>query len=99
MIAYRAETALSNILREHLSRKDDARNLVVAIFNTDADIIPNYKNKTLTIQLHNLTNKYSDSAIEKLIDEINKTKTIFPGTNLRIFYKMVSMQNHRGKDV
>ncbi len=99
MIAYRAETALSNILHEYLSRKDDARSLVRAIFKTEADIIPNYENKTLTIQLHNLTNKYSDLAVEKLIDEINKTNTIFPGTNLRLFYKMVSMQNHRGKDV
>jgi TolA-binding protein len=39
MIAYRAETSLVSMLREHLARSDDARTLVRQIFETEADLI------------------------------------------------------------
>ncbi len=38
MIAYRAETAMANILRDDMLKKDEARALVRQIFMTDADI-------------------------------------------------------------
>ena len=40
MIAYRAETAMMTIVREILSREDDARSLLRDLFRTDADITP-----------------------------------------------------------
>lgn len=44
MIAYRAETAMANILRDGMLKKDEARTLVRQIFMTDADIEPDEKN-------------------------------------------------------
>ncbi|WP_295448727.1 putative transposase [uncultured Thiodictyon sp.] len=40
MIAYRAETAMANCLREHLTRPDEARRLLCALYTTDADLLP-----------------------------------------------------------
>ncbi len=54
MIAYRAETAMVGIIRQYMSRKDDARALIRQVFKTEVDIKPDYKNKILEISLHNL---------------------------------------------
>ena len=90
MIAYRAETAMVTILRESLARTDDARSLLRDIFTLEADIIPDEKDQTLTIRLHHLTNKLSDKAALHLADYLNKTDTIYPGTNMRLVYELVS---------
>ena len=93
MIAYRAETALSNLLKEHLLRKEDARALVRSIYQTEADIIPDYENNILTVNLHHIANPISSRVIMELCQELNDTKIIYPGTNLQLFYKMVSNKN------
>ena len=40
MIAYRAETAMVGIVRESLSRVDDARSLLQDLFRLEADLLP-----------------------------------------------------------
>ena len=90
MIAYRAETAMVGIMRKYMFRKDDARVLIEQVFRTEADIKPDYENKILEISLHHLTNKASDKIIQKLCEEINKTETLFPDTNLRLVVKLGS---------
>lgn len=90
MIAYRAETAMANIIRPHMARKDEARSVVRQIFNTESNLIPDEKNKRLTVELHNLTSEYSDQLANILCQELNQAKTIFPGTDMEIFYKLVS---------
>lgn len=93
MVAYRAETAMAQILREKMSRRDDARSLLRAIYNTEVDIVPDPQAKTLTIRLHPLANTSSDQAIRHLCAEINCTETLFPGTELRLIYELVSSRN------
>jgi hypothetical protein len=90
MVAYRAETAMVNILRETMSRVDDARQLVVALYQSEADLLPDHQNKTLTVRLHRLANHSNDRAIENLCRELNETKTIFPGTDLEMIYEFGS---------
>lgn len=90
MVAYRAETAMANILREKMSRHDDARSLLRAIYSTEADLIPNPDDKTLTVRLHHLANHSSDEAVRHLCAELNSTETIFPDTELRLVYELVS---------
>ena len=38
MIAYRAETAMAHIVRQNMTRHDDARSLLRAIYSTEIDI-------------------------------------------------------------
>jgi hypothetical protein len=90
MIAYRAETAMANILRQVIKRPDEARTLLRALYSTEADIIPDFKAQTLTVRLHHMAQNVSDVAIQKLCDELNETETVFPRTNLRLILKLGS---------
>ena len=58
----------------------------------EADIKPDEENKTLTVSLHNLKTPVSDRIVCNLCQEINATKTISPGSSLRLVYKLVSDQ-------
>ena len=60
MVAYRAETAMAQILRQKMTRHDDARSLLRAVYNTEVDINPDMEAKTLTIRLHPPANNSSD---------------------------------------
>jgi hypothetical protein len=93
MIAYRAETAMAQIVRQKMTRHDDARSLLRAIYSTEVDLIPDEQAKTLTIRLHPLANTSSDVAINHLCAAINATETPFPGTDLRLLYELVSAQS------
>jgi hypothetical protein len=93
MIAYRAETAMAQILRQNMTRHDDARSLLRAIYSTEVDIVPDPQAKTLTIRLHPLANTSSDLAVRHLCAELNTTETLFPGTELRLIYDLVSSKN------
>ena len=90
MAAYRAETAMAHILREKMSRNDDARSLLRAIYRTEADLLPDHEKGVLKVRLHHLANQSSDDALRYLCDELNTTETVFPGTDMRIFYELVS---------
>jgi len=94
MIAYRAETAMAQIVRQKMARHDDARSLLRAVYSTEVDIAPDLEAKTLTIRLHPLANRCSDDAVNHLCAELNATETLFPGTDLRLIYELVSTQNH-----
>ncbi len=90
MVAYRAETAMANALGEKLARTDDARALLRSIYTTEADLIPNEDAGTLTVSLHSMTSRIHDAAVTHLCKELNDTETVYPGTTLRLVYKMVS---------
>ena len=90
MIAYRAETAMAGIVREKMSRGDDARSLLRAIYATEADIVPDAAAGTLVVRLHNLANRSSGETLQYLCAELNATMTRFPGTNMRLIYELVS---------
>ncbi len=90
MIAYRAETAMANSLREHLKRPDEARRLLRALYTTEADLLPDTEAGTLTVRLHHGANAATNQVIEKLCEELNATETVFPRTNLRLVLKLGS---------
>ena len=90
MIAYRAETSMASTVREKLKRSDDARSLLRQIYSTEVDLIPDLEAKTLTVRLHHLTQAAHDTAVRYLCEELTATETIFPGTNLRLVYKLGS---------
>jgi hypothetical protein len=93
MIAYRAETAMVQIVRQKMARPDDARSLLRAINATEVDILPDPLAKTLTIRLHSLASQSSDQAVHHLCDALNATETLFPGTDLRLIYESVAPQS------
>jgi hypothetical protein len=91
MTAYRAETAMANSLRSSMSHPDEVRTLLSALYQTEADLLPDLEKQTLTVRLHHLANVMSDKVIEKLCTELNATETRFPRTNLIMIFKVGSI--------
>lgn len=89
IIAYRAETAMAMQLREHL-RADETRALLKDLFTHDADLEVNQSSGTLTVRVHHFTNPRASRAIDELLLKLNETMTIFPGTELRLCFELVS---------
>jgi len=89
MVAYRAETAMATIVREELSREDDARSLIRDLVRTDADIHPDEAAGVLQVRLHTLANPRSNRAIQHLLDHLNAAEFFYPGTNLRLTYTLL----------
>ncbi len=88
MICYRAETAVANIVNEKLSSKmDEKRMLVKQIIQTPADILPDYQNNILYITIHSMTNQRYNQVVLKLLEVLNESKAIFPGTELLMVFK------------
>lgn len=90
MVAYRAETAMTNIIRQTMSRQEDARILLRGLYATEADILPDYEKMTLKVRLHQPANRCSAVTMGRLCQELNATRTRFRGTDLRLIYEMVS---------
>jgi hypothetical protein len=81
---------MASVLNEKLARPDDVRALLRQIYSTDADLFPDLEAKTLTVRIHHLTQAAHDEAVHHLCEELNATATIFPGTDLRLTYKLGS---------
>ncbi|MDA3817973.1 MAG: hypothetical protein PF486_11395 [Prolixibacteraceae bacterium] len=90
LISYRAETALSNIIKEYMAHKDESRLLLKQIYKTDANLIVDNENQKLIIEIHRLAHWKDDTVLEKLCEAMNDTETKFPESNLTLTYKLVS---------
>jgi hypothetical protein len=87
LIAYRAESTLVQLVRESLTRSDDARSLVAGLMQTSINLRPDVAGKALVVEIHGQANTAQDRVIEKLCEELNATETVYPGTNLVLKYK------------
>jgi hypothetical protein len=97
MIAYRAETAMANIIRPVMAKRKESRKLLRQIFTTEIDLEPDYENNTLYVVLHSLTNEKSNKIAQYLCKQLNQAETIFPDTNLKLSFKLVSSTNLPGQ--
>jgi transposase len=93
LVAYRAETAMSNLLRESLRREDDSRSLLRDLFRSDADVIPHSDSQVLEVRIHTLANPRSNRAIQHLLDQLNAAESTYPGTEFRLSYTLGEPQN------
>lgn len=91
MIAYRAETAMTGIVREKLARADDARSLLRDLFRSEVDIDPNLQAGVLNVRVHPLANPRSNRAILHLLEQLNAATFSYPGTNLKLVYELVGI--------
>lgn len=88
MIAYRAETALYNLTKPlYKNAEKEGRQIIQSILASDADIIPDYDAKTLTVKIHGQATPKATQTLSKLCEHMNDTKTIYPQTELTIIFK------------
>ncbi len=90
MIAYRAETAMMPCIAKAQGKKSNPRAALRALFSTEATILPDYPRKTLTIRILHLANKAHSRHLRPLLETLNATKTVFPGTDLTMLYELAS---------
>ena len=87
MIAYRAETRMMAPVLTAQGKKPNARRLLRALLTSDANIIPQPDEGILRIQLLGLGSDSCERMLAPLIEELNATCTIYPGTELRLVYE------------
>ena len=83
------ETAMAGIVREELSRQDDARSVLRDLFRSAADIIPSPETNELEVRVHPLANPRTNRAIEHLLRELNAASLTYPGTKLQLVYRLL----------
>ena len=88
MIAYRAETRMMVPVITTQGKKPNARRLLRALLTSDANIIPVPAKGILRIQLLGLGSDACDRMLAPLVQELNATNTIYPGTDLRLVYEL-----------
>jgi hypothetical protein len=94
MTGYWAESALVNQIRPLMKNPEEARSLIRSIYQSNADLMVDKLNNRLCVRLHHSNFASVDNIIKELFDILNKTETIFPGTNLKLFYNLVSDKFH-----
>ncbi len=87
MAAYNTETALARALNENCARAaGEAYTLIREALRASGDIIPG--NGMLTIRLDPLSAPRRTKAIAALCDQLNATRTRYPGTQLILHYEV-----------
>jgi hypothetical protein len=89
IIAFRAETALCNIIEKQMATPERARTLIRKFYSADADIQPDEEKQTLNVNLHRTNHWADDKILQYLCEQLNETKIEFPDTNLVIQFKLV----------
>ena len=88
MIAYRAETRMMNAVASAQGKKSRARGPLAGLFKSAADIIPEPENGILRVRILGTASDAADASLERLLDELNQTKTVYPETRLRMVYEL-----------
>ena len=87
MSAYNTETALARLLRPHYARGDDeGRALLREAFTLPGDL--QIIGDTLHVRLDPASAPRRSKAIAALCNELNDTKTLYPGTTLTLHYSV-----------
>ena len=90
LVAYRAETAMAEIVREKMAHPDEARSLVKSILLSAADIIPDEPTGVLNVRLHTLATPRANQAAHHLLDHLNAAEFTYPGTTLQMVFSLPS---------
>ena len=93
LIAYRAESALARLVEPFFHRhEDEARKFLKSIFRATADVIPDHRNRRLTVRFHGLANPRATRALAELCALVNDDAPLFPGSDLRLRFEAPALQ-------
>jgi len=87
MVAYQIESDLVELIRPEYKRvEDEGRTFIQTMLQDTADIEPTVDQ--LRITLAPLSSPHRSRVLETLCEVLNKTNTLFPGTQLRMSYSV-----------
>jgi len=88
LTAYRAESALARLVEPFFSRHDDeTRKFLKSVFQATADLLPDERNRRLTVRFHGLASPRATHALADLCDLVSERDVTFPGTDLRLRFE------------
>lgn len=88
MIAYRAETAMANLLKGPTVDSATARRILQDLYVTEADILPKPEQKILLVRVHGASRPAVNRERQKLFLYLNEAELIYPGTEMKIKYEL-----------
>ncbi len=88
-LCYRAETAMMNSLTADGPPRGDERTRLAALMQTDANLIPEPHHRQLRVQLLGLGSHGVDESFQPLLEALNRTATVYPGTDWRMVYELL----------
>lgn len=87
LVAYRAETSLTQLISPLFSRlEDEGRKFLKTAFQLPGDLIPDERERTLTVRLHGMANWRSNRTLADLCAVLNESQVTYPGTDLRLVF-------------
>jgi hypothetical protein len=91
IICYRAETSFANLLSPYYSKNiNEKRMLAKTIIKSNINLIPDYQNNTLTVEIYSLSTPRENKAVNEICTILNKQNEKYPDTNLKLIYKMAT---------
>lgn len=90
IIVYRAETRPAAALASGLSRPETGRTLVGAMLSSYAGVVPDPSTETLTVRLLHRARRGYDFALAPLLEELDRTRTLYRATRLRLAHGILS---------
>ena len=85
MVAYQAESDLLALIRTDYARADDeGRTLIQSALKNPGDL--EVTDNELRVTLNALSSPHRSKTIRTLCEKLNTTKTVFPGSKLRLVY-------------
>ncbi len=88
MIAYRAETRMMAAVAAAQGQQPRPRPHLKALFQSDADILLDPEQGILRVRILGTASDAGDAALAGLLQQLNQTRTCFPGTSLRLVYEL-----------
>ena len=79
---------MASILRCETIDTAAARQLIIDLCTTEADLIPDNENKQLRVRIHGASRPAANRAIERLVSHINEAEITYPGTDMQIVYEL-----------
>ena len=87
MICFRAETGMTApFMKRGVGHRPRVK--LRELFQADADIIPDHERGILRVRLLGGADNAADASLAPLFEELNRTETFYPGTNLRLVYEL-----------
>jgi hypothetical protein len=87
MACYRAESSLLNLLYFYFARaREEGRGFLKGLFELPADIAPDEKAGTLSINFHPMANPRFNRALKDLCEIMNEEEFLFPQTRLKMVF-------------
>lgn len=90
MVAYRAETAMVPLLLDKHTDSPAARTLLLDLFRSTADIVPEPEQQRLRVCVHRSSRPVTDRRYQRLFAQLNDAQEIYPGTDMVMSYELIT---------